>query len=324
MYISSDGVYNMKFDKGMFNDQFFFPKIEFESPLTLFLVGRTRPLQEHFMLPLTSPLDPALSCYQLEYVTAGKGYIEIDGKTYTVEKGDFFFINKSNPRILSSDADFPLKKLFITAKGKLLDSLLESFGIIQSILIVKTDVSEYFENIIRLLEEATQYTIAECNKICVEILKIIQKVNLATQTISEAPNDKNVLAENILNYIDSNIGQKITIDDLCKQFYVGKTQLIYNFKSKYGITPIKYVQGQKIVTAKYYLRVTNITISELSGMLHFTDSKHFTKVFKEYTGISPREYRTNNRQFGAKELHAFHHDDYEKEIPKKKRAASRD
>ncbi len=232
------------------------------------------------------------------------------------------FFSSVHGVLYSSDEDFPLKKLFITAKGKLLDSLLESYGIIQSILIVKTDVSEYFENIIRLLEEAPEYTITQCNEICGEILKIIQKVNLATQTVSEISHDKNVLAENILNFIDSNIGQKITIDDLCKQFYVGKTQLIYNFKSKYGITPIKYVQGQKIVTAKYYLRVTNITISELSNMLHFADSKHFTKVFKEYTGISPREYRTNNRKFGAKELHAFHHDDYEKEVPKKKRAAS--
>ena len=305
----------MKPDIGMFNDQFFFPLLKFESPLTLYLAGYTRP-QTDYKIPLDHPLDPALTCYQLEYVTDGKGYIDINGKTYTVEKGDFFFINKTIPRTLYSDTSFPLQKFFITAKGDFMHSLLDLYHIDSSILIVKTDVSEYFQNILNILYKADSYTIDECNKIGIEILKIIQHISLSLQK-EEKTLDNSRVAESIMDYIDSNLTRKITIEDLCNQFYMGKTQIIKIFKKKYKMTPMKYAQGQRIVTAKYHLRATNISISNLSDMLCFADSKYFSNVFKSYVGISPQEYRIHYREFGGKEESAFHHDDFVKLTSKK-------
>jgi AraC-like DNA-binding protein len=99
---------------------------------------------------------------------------------------------------------------------------------------------------------------------------------------------------------------------------MGKTQLIKIFKKKYNTTPMKYAQGQRIVAAKYHLRVTNSSISRLSEMFCFADSKYFSNVFKTYVGVSPQEYRTHHRGDGVKDEIAFHHDDFVKLVPEKR------
>ena len=208
----------MKPHKGIFNEQFLLPALSCDVPLTLYYAGYTRP-QQDFIIPLIHPLDTALACYQLEYITDGKGYVEFNGKTYTLEKGDLLFVDKAVPRTLYSDKKDPFQKIFITAQGVFMQSILDMYHMDSSMQIIKADVGEYFHNILNILYEADSYTVIECNRISIEILKIIQTASTSLQN-QEKLLDNNLVAEHIMEYIDSNLTRKITIEDLCNQFYM--------------------------------------------------------------------------------------------------------
>nr|WP_237446585.1 helix-turn-helix transcriptional regulator [Shimazuella alba] len=63
------------------------------------------------------------------------------------------------------------------------------------------------------------------------------------------------------------------------------------FKNEVGISLREYIQQQKIEEAKRLLISTSYSLTDICTYLHFTDQSYFTKVFKKFVGITPKQYR---------------------------------
>jgi len=95
----------------------------------------------------------------------------------------------------------------------------------------------------------------------------------------------------IKEYIDTHTEKKITLELLSARFFISKTQIHRLFIAHYGISPMKYMLKTKIERSKELLSSTDLKISEIAERLSFTDSKHYTKTFRNFTGMLPSEYR---------------------------------
>lgn len=61
--------------------------------------------------------------------------------------------------------------------------------------------------------------------------------------------------------------------------------------SKYfGCTLVDYMRKIKVDKALYYLNHTSKTLTEVAYECGFADQSHFTRVFKTYTGCTPKEF----------------------------------
>ncbi len=258
--------------------------------LNVLLAGITMP-NSNYIIAHNISSGNEFDRYQFEYVTDGVGYIIIDGKTTTVKKGDFFYLNKYSPRIYYSDEKKPMEKMFITVNGSLIEGLVQAFDMNVPLVISQTDVSKNFENILETLKDCDNTLAKETayEEVAVELLKILQKVNRGKTPGTEKSGC--CRAENIMNYIDQNIYRKFTLDELSDYFYLSKTQIIRLFKEKYNVSPMQYAITRRIALSMYYLSKTKITISALADMLTFSDSKHFAKTFKKIVDQTPSEYR---------------------------------
>ncbi len=67
--------------------------------------------------------------------------------------------------------------------------------------------------------------------------------------------------------------------------------LTRKFKNEMGVRLLDYIKEKRIEYAKMWLVTTDYSIEEISSALHFTERSHFSRVFKEFTGISPAHYR---------------------------------
>ena len=65
----------------------------------------------------------------------------------------------------------------------------------------------------------------------------------------------------------------------------------YLIKKETGRTPQEYIQNKIIDMAKEQLAGTTKTVNEISYMLGFQYSQHFSRYFKRGTGMTPAEYR---------------------------------
>ena len=95
----------------------------------------------------------------------------------------------------------------------------------------------------------------------------------------------------ILEYMDNNYTDTITLDQLSQVSGMSKNGIIAMFKRLYGMTPVKYINNLRLYKACELLKSTDMPISQLAYQCGFADSNYFTRVFKELRGMTPREYR---------------------------------
>jgi len=92
-------------------------------------------------------------------------------------------------------------------------------------------------------------------------------------------------------YIESNLDEKISVEDLSSQFAVGRRNFDRRFIKATGNTPLEYSQRVKVESAKKSFESTRKTINEVMYDVGYSDVKAFREVFRKITGISPLEYR---------------------------------
>ncbi len=100
--------------------------------------------------------------------------------------------------------------------------------------------------------------------------------------------------EGVLNFINNNIGNKISIDYLADMACVSKDYLIRLFKKEMHMTPLCYINKRKIEKAQIRLVTEATSIKEIAYQLGFEEQAYFNRVFKSFTGLSPMVYRKNN------------------------------
>ena len=92
-------------------------------------------------------------------------------------------------------------------------------------------------------------------------------------------------------YIESNVGQKISVDQLAGLFLISRRNFERRFKKATANTPVEYLQRVKIEAAKKSLESGRENINEVMYAVGYSDSKAFRTTFKKITGMSPLDYR---------------------------------
>lgn len=85
--------------------------------------------------------------------------------------------------------------------------------------------------------------------------------------------------------------QKISIDYLCKNLFVSRTQLHKKVKALTGKSITHYTNHIRIEKSKTLLKESNLQINEIAFEVGFESANYFTRIFKKETGKSPAAYR---------------------------------
>ncbi len=115
--------------------------------------------------------------------------------------------------------------------------------------------------------------------------------------IETVSSDKSSISQAI-EYIHSHLKEPLTLDDICNHLYISKYYFCTKFKKTMGMSTMQYILNTRIAFAKELL-AGEMSIGNISQYCGFSGFAYFSRVFKEKTGLSPREYRqsvkkTNN------------------------------
>lgn len=94
-----------------------------------------------------------------------------------------------------------------------------------------------------------------------------------------------------VEYIDAHLNEHLTLNVLSDQIGLCAGHLTTIFKREMNQTIGQYILNSRIQTAKNMLNYSELTYSQISSALAFSSQSHFTKVFREQTGYTPKEYR---------------------------------
>jgi len=99
------------------------------------------------------------------------------------------------------------------------------------------------------------------------------------------------------NYIEENLGEKISFEALASKLAISRRNFDRRFIRATGNTPVEYLQRVKVEVAKSTLEKGRKSVFEVMYEVGYSDDKAFREVFKKITGLSPLDYKSRyNRE----------------------------
>ena len=100
------------------------------------------------------------------------------------------------------------------------------------------------------------------------------------------------LNKKTVRYVEKHYNAKIELQDLAEHFRVSREHLSRKFLDGCGINLKAYIKSVKIEKGKEaLLKDRDLSIREIAASVGMNDDKHFCRLFKEETGLTPGEYR---------------------------------
>ncbi len=98
----------------------------------------------------------------------------------------------------------------------------------------------------------------------------------------------------VLEYIEENYASPISLETLAKQLNMNPKYFCRIFSSLTHQSPMDYVNFYRIEKAAFLIDTTNLSITTVGLECGFGESSYFTKVFKKYKGVTPKQYRNRS------------------------------
>lgn len=97
----------------------------------------------------------------------------------------------------------------------------------------------------------------------------------------------------VTDYMEANLSSRLTIEQICRDNMIGRTQLQNIFQKETNAGVIEYFSKMKIDAAKHMIRDGLLNFTQISEQLGYTSIHYFSRQFKRITGMTPSDYSSS-------------------------------
>jgi len=229
--------------------------------------------------------------YEFYYLCKGEVDYLVDGKIYSVRKGDLVVIppNTLHKSIKNNAAR---KRILLYLNPSYLDSKFsDSYSYPSSGLFHLYRNNRIPDIFFSLLSEFNE----EKNQLMIRSLLYEFIILLSRHKDSEKDIQKTISTnspvQKVMEYIHSEYTSNISLSSAATALFMNKSYLSRTFKKHTGFTFTEYLNNHRIQTAIKLLEDSSKNISEIAEQVGFNSLNHFCKTFKNHIGCSPLNYR---------------------------------
>jgi len=95
----------------------------------------------------------------------------------------------------------------------------------------------------------------------------------------------------ISDYVRANLANDISVTELAAIVCMSPAHFSRLFRASFGVSPYRFVMQERVGGAEKMLASTQLSASQVAISFGFSSQSHFTKVFRQFTGVTPRQYR---------------------------------
>lgn len=241
------------------------------------------------------------SGYHLHVVLQGKGTLSVNGAEKELHFGQMFLTKPGEDTWYKADSSDPWVYCWMAFDGNIAKKCVEEAGFVNGVNVLDchVDQRQFYSIVTKVLDQAevTPSNVYSRTGQLLEYISTAVHSNYESEKrirkVHQYPADDYVTyAADFIrtNYATAKIG------DVAKFVGLHRSYLTNLFKAKMGISPQEYLMQCKLRQACKLLEETNNPIQEISRQIGYDNPLTFSKTFKNFYGVSPREYRQQHRQ----------------------------
>lgn len=234
--------------------------------------------------------------YILIYCHHGEGWFSVHRKTYRVKANQFLILPQDVGHKYGSDIQNPWTIYWLHFTGDLAKNyfhyLMGKRSLMPRIVIPSDERNLLFDEIIRHASMINNMdAVIYANNCLYNYLASFKNSIFAK---SDTDRKQTSTIDECIELMKENLDKNLNLFEICQMMNLSVSHLSFLFKEKMHDSPYNYYIFLKIQRACYLLWNTEMNIKTIALQLGYEDPYHFSRVFKNMMGLSPRDFRNRD------------------------------
>jgi len=231
--------------------------------------------------------------HQLFICKYGEGTLHVGDKTYSINKGSYFYLLPQSQHEYFGNSDH-WELRWISFSGNQIQDVLNELKLsLNEVGFLNFEdmntIETFFKHITASLKTDETSGKLVASRTLYELL--IELYILRQGTKDNKSIDGNPFVRTTKAYIDEHFTQTISLEDLSNLVNITPQYLCKLFKRHLNLRPFQYVTMKRLQYAKKLLLESSLSINDIAHLTGFSDFSYFCALFKKYEKISPTQFR---------------------------------
>jgi AraC-like DNA-binding protein len=164
-------------------------------------------------------------------------------------------------------------------------------------------IKQIFEHIVAEIKQNKPFHAHMVEGLFIQLLTSVLRLYQDNHLINKSQTKQ--LSEpviHVMNTLHQEIRYQHDVGQLAKEAHVSPSHLARQFKAYTGISIVKYMKMLCLDHAKYQLRETSKSVTQIAQDLHFNSIHSFSIFFKKFSGLTPTQYRASHTDYDSSSL----------------------
>lgn len=234
-----------------------------------------------------------LNEYHIVLITEGQGVFESKSAGIkNINEGDGFVIYPGEWHRYKPNDETGWTEYWVGFSGSIADVILSntSFKPDEPVIskCANTLVLSSFKSLFQLITEEPFGYQRTASGVCMQLIAELCNIQEATEINIRA----NSIVSKVKYLMHNKIDENIDFSLFCKNHSISYSKFRADFKKQTSFAPLQYFLRMKIEKAKDMLGNSAIPIKQIAYQLGFTTDHYFCRVFKSFTGQTPKEFQS--------------------------------
>jgi AraC family transcriptional regulator of arabinose operon len=229
--------------------------------------------------------------YSLVYILDGKGwFFDIAGRELPVQSGDLMMMFPGHGYRYHADPTHAWSELYLQFYGPIFDVWREEGLITPTHPVIHLHPIAYWRR--QLQGVAVSHAANDSAQMLTRVITLQAVLEEMVRHAAQLPHNERewlLQAEAVLMNVPLN--DPIQWTELASALYLSADRFRKKFQALAGVSPSRYLAQRRCDEASRLLHQTTLSLGEIAECLGYYDASHFYRHFKQYTGLSPNDYR---------------------------------
>lgn len=240
--------------------------------------------------------------YLFHYVISGTGILQADDskgntQTYQIKSKQGFMIFPNQINTYIADHELPWEYVWVEFDGLRVKEAIELTGLTRDNPVYSAKSKDLREDMMNELLYLVQNKDASPFHLIGHLYLFLDYLTRSVRSVNMPKGSKlrDFYIREALSFIEHNFQNDISIEDIAAVCGLNRSYFGKIFRASLGKSPQEFLLNYRMVKATELLKLTQLSIADIGNAVGYPNQLHFSRAFKNIYGISPREWRNQNR-----------------------------